>query len=75
MRESLHLAVVGLALGLIAAPIAAGLLRTQLYGVTAGDPISYLVAVPMLALAVTLAAWLPARRATRVSPLESLRVE
>jgi putative ABC transport system permease protein len=75
MSESTRLAVVGLILGLIGAGIAAALLRTQLYGITPADPISYAVAVPTLAAAVTLAAWLPARRAARVSPLESLRAE
>jgi ABC-type antimicrobial peptide transport system permease subunit len=50
-------------------------MQTQLYAVTALDPISYGLAIPALAAAVGLAAWLPARRATRVSPLESLRAE
>ena len=75
MREGVRLAIVGLLLGLVGAAFAATLLRTQLYGVTPADPISYLIAVPTLAAAVVLAAWLPARRATRVNPLESLRSE
>jgi putative ABC transport system permease protein len=75
MGEGWRLAAVGLLLGLIGAAVAATLLRTQLYGVTPGDPVSYAIAIPTLAAAVTLAAWLPARRATRVNPLESLRAE
>ena len=75
MREGVRLAIVGLVLGLVGATVAANLLRTQLYGVTPGDPISYVVAIPTLAAAVALAVWLPARRATKVNPLESLRAE
>ena len=75
MREGVRLASVGLLIGLVGAAFAAGLLRTQLYGVTPADPISYVVAVPTLAAAVVLAVWLPARRATRVNPLDSLRSE
>ncbi len=73
MGESARLGIMGIGLGLIGAGIVAAFLRTQLYGVTPADPISYAVSVPVLASAVLLAAWLPARRATRVSPLESLR--
>jgi putative ABC transport system permease protein len=75
MRESLRLWVAGVLLGFVGAAIAAGLLRTQLFSVTPADPVSYALAVPTLAIAVALATWLPARRATRVNPLESLRAE
>ncbi len=75
MRETMRLGAIGLTLGLIGAGLAAGLLQAQLFGITSFDPIAYIVAVPMLAVAVALATWLPARRATRVSPLESLRAD
>jgi predicted permease len=75
LGESMHLAIAGLLVGLVGAGIAAALLRTQLYGVTPADSVSYALAIPLLAAAVALAAWLPARRATRISPLESLRAE
>jgi predicted permease len=75
MRESLRLWVAGVLLGFVGAAIAAGLLRTQLFSVTPADPVSYALAVPTLAIAVALATWLPARRATRVNPLDALRVE
>jgi predicted permease len=73
--ESARLATVGLGIGLLGAVAGAALLRAQLYGVTVLDPISYVLALPGLAAAVTLAAWLPARRAIRMNLLESLRAE
>lgn len=75
MGESVRLGVMGLLLGLAGAAVTASLLQTQLYGVTPRDPASYAVSGAVLALAVAIAAWLPARRATRVSPMESLRAE
>ncbi len=75
MRETVRLGAIGLTLGLLGAALAAALLRAQLFGITSLDPIAYIVAVPTLAVAVALATWLPARRATRVSPLESLRAD
>jgi ABC-type antimicrobial peptide transport system permease subunit len=75
LKEGVVLAGTGLALGLVGAAGAALLLRTQLFGVTPGDPVSYAVAVPILALAALTASWIPARRATLASPLESLRAE
>ncbi len=75
LREGAALAAAGVALGLVGATGAAFLLRAQLFGVTPTDAVSYGVAVPLLAAAALAACWLPARRATRVSPLESLRAE
>jgi predicted permease len=75
LREGSRLAIAGLGLGLIGGIIAAGLLRTQLLDVQPWDPASYIVAIAVLLLAAMGASWVPARRAMRVSPLESLRVE
>jgi ABC-type antimicrobial peptide transport system permease subunit len=75
MGETVRLGALGLALGLAGAAVAATLLRSQLFGLTPADPLSYALAVPVLAAAVSLAAWLPAQRATRISPMESLRAD
>jgi predicted permease len=75
VRQGGTLALTGLGLGVAAALALTTLLRSQLYGVSPRDPVSYLVAVPVLGLAAILACWLPARRATSVSPLEALRAE
>ncbi|HEV8629477.1 MAG TPA: ABC transporter permease [Thermoanaerobaculia bacterium] len=63
----------GLVLGLVVALLAGRTLRGLLYGVEPADPATLLAAASCLALAAVLAGWWPARQATRVSPLETLR--
>jgi len=53
----------------------ARLFRSQLYGVTAFDPITLGAAVVLTAATVTIAAALPARRAATVEPMRALRTE
>jgi putative ABC transport system permease protein len=75
LRQGLTLAVAGIVLGLPVSVLVGRLLRSSLFGVTAADPAT-LVLIPVMLLAVALlAAWLPARRATRVDPLVALRNE
>ena len=65
----------GIALGLALAAALSRLLAASLYQVRPWDPEVYAVAPAVLAAAGLLACWLPARRAARVDPLESLRAE
>jgi len=66
---------VGLAVGLLLAFSGTRLLADLFYGVAPSDPLTY-AAVAILLLGVALlACWIPARRATRVSPLVALRFE
>jgi ABC-type antimicrobial peptide transport system permease subunit len=75
MGESLRMAAIGVPIGLAALAAAARLSESMLLGVTPLDPLSYVLsAVAALGLALA-AAWLPARRATRVDPMEALRAE
>ncbi len=75
VRQSLVLALGGCAAGLVAAALTARLLRGFLFGVRAIDPVTF-CAVPVLMLALALAAaWMPARRAASVDPIEALRME
>ncbi len=75
VRSGLTHAIVGSALGLVAALVSTRALTTVLYDVSASDPTA-LAAVTAVLLAVALAAsWLPARRAATIDPLEAIRHE
>ncbi len=75
LGQALGYALVGLAIGLVTALAVGGLLRAMLFEVAPADPAT-LAAVSVLLLAgVALAAYGPARRATRVDPITALRCE
>jgi hypothetical protein len=65
----------GLTLGLAVAAAASRLLSSQLFGIQATDPMTYAAAAAVLASVALAACELPALRATRVDPMESLRSE
>ena len=65
----------GLLLGLPLSYAASRAISSQLFGLSAGDTSSFLVAVAMLAVVMALAAFLPARRAISVDPMVALRHE
>jgi predicted permease len=73
LRESLALTAAGLAIGLLLSFGLARLLRNLLFDVGAADPAVFLGATAVLAGAATLAAYLPARRASRIEPTAALR--
>jgi predicted lysophospholipase L1 biosynthesis ABC-type transport system permease subunit len=63
---------------LIGVPLAMGLtrlIRSNLYGVTPSDPATFLAASALLFTVMLFAAWIPARRATRVDPMVALRCD
>ena len=75
LGESLRMAAIGVPIGLTGLAAAAKLAGSVLLGVTPLDPLSYVLsAIAAIALALA-AGWLPARRATRVDPMEALRAE
>lgn len=75
LRESTHLVVLGLALGLLGAFATARLLQQMLFQTSAYDSLSF-ISVPLILAAVALTACLiPARRAARVDPAIALRAE
>jgi len=75
LSTSLRLVLTGVSLGLIAAWGLARLLSKVLFGVSASDPTTYLVAVAVLCSVVLLASLVPLRRATAVDPMVVLRYE
>jgi putative ABC transport system permease protein len=75
VRQGMVLAVIGVVIGIGGALWLSHFLNIFLFGVTAWDPTAF-VATPLLLSAVALlAVWVPARRATRVSPMTALRFE
>ncbi len=73
LRHGLALAAVGVGVGLVAAFALTRLMATLLYGVAPVDPLTFAAGGAGAALLALLASWLPARRAARVDPLETLR--
>jgi putative ABC transport system permease protein len=69
------LAAFGVALGLIGSLGMNYFLRSQLYGVSSSDPLTYFTVAALLGAVALAACYLPARRATRVDPLVALRYE
>ena len=75
VRRGLVLALAGGTVGLVGAAAMGRLLRSQLYGLSALDTPTYVAGMLILLAVATAASWLPARRATRVDPMEVLRSE
>ena len=75
LREAGWLLGSGIGAGLIAAWWLGRIVRSLLYGVEPGDLASLGIAIGIMAAAGTLAAWIPARRASRIDPIQALRYE
>jgi ABC-type antimicrobial peptide transport system permease subunit len=75
MRESLWLVALGIAMGVPVALAGDRLVSSMLYGLRASDPVSLLAGVVVLTAVAALACYLPARRASQVDPMVSLRYE
>ncbi len=75
MKHGLTPALVGVVLGVIGALVATQLAGSMLHGVTPRDPLTFVGVVVLLVVVALGAAWLPARRATRVDPIVALRAD
>jgi predicted permease len=75
MRESLWLVALGIAIGVPVALAGNRLVSSMLFGLQASDPLSLLAGVGVLLVVAGLAGYLPARRASLVDPMVSLRYE
>ncbi|HKC49009.1 MAG TPA: FtsX-like permease family protein, partial [Gemmatimonadales bacterium] len=75
LKSGMRLAAIGLALGVVLAFGATRLLSGMLYGISAADPLTYVVVTVLLVIVTAVACLVPARRATQVDPLVALRTE
>jgi putative ABC transport system permease protein len=74
-RQGFLKVLIGLALGLGAAPFAIRMLGSFLAGIDTGRPIFTVLAALLVAATAAAACWIPARRATRIDPMSALRQE
>ena len=72
---SLRLVAVGAIAGLVLAVLVSGLLRQILFGVDGLDVVAFVVALGVLLTTALLAAYAPARRASRMAPMGALRTD
>jgi putative ABC transport system permease protein len=75
VNEGMKLALLGLLIGCVTAVVVTKYLESQLYGVKARDPLTFVTVAAGLALVALAACYFPARRATKVDPLSALRYE
>jgi ABC-type antimicrobial peptide transport system permease subunit len=65
----------GVAFGALSSLLLTRVLKSQLYGVSATDPLTFVMALAVLTAVALLACYFPARRATRIDPIAALRDE
>ncbi len=75
VMETLGRAAIGLAIGTVAAAMAAHAISGLLFGVTYGDPYTFVAAAAIMLAVAGLAGYLPAHRASRIDPMLALRME
>jgi len=73
--QGMALTGAGIAVGLVGAWGVSRVIESLLFGVSATDPLTYAGTTITLALVALLASWIPARRASRIDPVEALRYE
>jgi predicted permease len=75
VRYGVRLVVIGLACGLVAAIALTRLMTSLLFGISAMDPLTYVLVSLSLVAAAALASYVPALRATTINPVNALRAE
>ena len=75
LRESVWIVAIGLAVGLLVALGGTRAIANLFVGIHPTDPVTFVTTALLLSAVALTACWIPARRATRVSPLTALRYE
>lgn len=75
IRQGMTLTVVGCVLGMILAVALTRVVSSLLYGITATDPLTFVLSIALLGTVALASCWLPARRAAKIDPMEALRYE
>jgi putative ABC transport system permease protein len=75
LGQALRLVAMGVVAGVIAAALLTRVLATFLYDTEPLDPATFAITALVLLVVATLASYVPARRGTRVAPVEALRAE
>ena len=75
ISQGMRVALVGVAIGLVAAFGLSSVIASFLFGVTSRDPIVFAGAPIALSVVALIGVWLPARRAARIDPAIALRAE
>jgi putative ABC transport system permease protein len=75
MKQGMSLVLVGIVLGVAGAYAVTRTIRSLLFEVGTTDPLTFVAVLVLLAVVGFIASYVPARRATKVDPLEALRYE
>jgi putative ABC transport system permease protein len=75
LRQGFILAAIGIVIGVAAAAGAARVIRSLLFGVSSGDPLTFVAASVLIASIAAVACYIPARRAALIDPVIALRTE
>ena len=75
LRSALRMTLLGIVIGAAVGFAVTRLMRELLFGVSAGDPVTFAAVAVLLAAVAMLASYVPARRATKIDPMVALRYE